>query len=244
MHYQARKYRSLHKGTMHAFQVKYEACDIWIGINSSDNIHVIKKTSAAFIKQLWQDLYNYIILDPVFFTTLTPHEMLPNSPSIVQHMIKATLNANVGPMASVAGAFSQFLGEYLYNNFIIQDLIIENGGDIWSSYSSPLTISIYAGKSPLSNKIAIQLPEHKSLGICTSSATVGPSLSFGQADAITIIAKDAAIADAFATSIGNKIHTKEDIVVQLSKLHSDILGCVIIIGNNIGAKGDFQLIKL
>ena len=147
-------------------------------------------------------------------------------------------------MAAVAGYFAQALGEYLIELMSPADLIIENGGDIWLRSSQSRTIALHAGQSPFSGKIALDIPATKSLSICTSSGTVGHSLSFGRADAVTVLATDASLADAFATAIANRILDPSDITRELNELPTVILGCVIILGEHIGAKGAIKIVAL
>ncbi len=52
------------------------------------------------------------------------------------------------------------------------------------------------------------------LGICTSSATVGPSVSFGVADAVTIFSRNVALSDAWATAVCNEIRPDDRSVLD------------------------------
>ncbi|GAG66958.1 unnamed protein product, partial [marine sediment metagenome] len=71
-------------------------------------------------------------------------------------------------------------------------------------------VSIFAGESPLSQRIVLRIRAQENYcGICTSSGTVGPSLSFGQADAVTVISDSVLLADAAATAVGNIIKTRK-----------------------------------
>ena len=57
------------------------------------------------------------------------------------------------------------------------EVIVENGGDIYLRSLVTRTVGIYARKSPLTDKIGLEIAEENtSLGICTSSGTVGHSL--------------------------------------------------------------------
>jgi ApbE superfamily uncharacterized protein (UPF0280 family) len=126
-------------------------------------------------------------------------------------------------------------------------VIVENGGDIYLATSKGRTIGIYAGNSPLSFKIGITIsPEETPLGICTSSGTVGHSLSFGKADAVCILSKSAALADAAATAVGNLIREKNDIGLGLErgKEIEGVLGTLIIVGDKMGVWGNIKLIQL
>jgi ApbE superfamily uncharacterized protein (UPF0280 family) len=148
-------------------------------------------------------------------------------------------------MAAVAGAVAQFVSKDLLP--LSEELIVENGGDLYLVTSKERTIGIYAGSSPLSLKIGIRVgPEETPLGICTSSGTVGPSLSFGKADAICILSKSASLADAAATAVGNIVREKKDVEAGLEKAKeiAGILGAVIIVGNTVGAWGDLNLVRL
>jgi hypothetical protein len=146
-------------------------------------------------------------------------------------------------MASVAGGVSEFVG---YDLLLQTDnIIIENGGDIFLKSNDKLTVSVYAGESALSYKVNfIVKPEKTPLGICTSSATVGPSLSFGKADAVCVISQSATLADAAASAIGNRVKSKNDFKSALNygiKIPG-VRGIIIILGNDMGAIGEVQLV--
>ena len=160
-------------------------------------------------------------------------------------MIKAGINAGVGPMASVAGGISQELTDYLSK--FSEEVIIENGGDIFIKTHKTFTAGIYAGEnSPFSNKIGIKINPHKGMGICTSSGTFGHSLSFGAADAVCVLSKSAYIADAFATALCNMVKKKDDLekTLKFAEKQNLISGVIIIYRDKIGALGDLELVRL
>jgi ApbE superfamily uncharacterized protein (UPF0280 family) len=160
-------------------------------------------------------------------------------------MIKAGNLAGVGPMAAVAGAIAEFVGKDLLAHS--EEVVVENGGDIFMKLNDPVTIGIYAGKSPLSMKLGVRLiPGNRPLSICTSSGTVGHSLSFGKSDAVCIVSHSCALADAAATAIGNRIRSKGDVktAVQEAGKMDGITGAVAIIDDIIGLWGDLDIIPL
>jgi ApbE superfamily uncharacterized protein (UPF0280 family) len=127
------------------------------------------------------------------------------------------------------------------------DIIIENGGDIYVRSTQDRIIGIYAGDSPLSGKLGIEItPKETPCGICTSSGTVGHSLSFGKADAVTILARSAIVADAVATACGNIVQNPGDIEkgLDLVTKAGDVTGAVIIIGDRVGVCGAVRLKRL
>ena len=102
-------------------------------------------------------------------------------------MLAASAMAGVGPMAAVAGAVAGSIGADLEAEFGCREIVVENGGDIWLRFEETLEISVFAGSSPLSERVGVSIPPSLSpLGVCTSSGTVGPSLSLGLADAAMV----------------------------------------------------------
>jgi ApbE superfamily uncharacterized protein (UPF0280 family) len=165
----------------------------------------------------------YIGSSPDFLNSLKPlpHDAL--APPIVREMIGAGMAANVGPMAAVAGAIADHVGRDLLE--YSRNVIVENGGDIFMHCTSDIRVGIFAGRSALSNRIALKIrKEEMPLGVCTSSGTVGHSLSFGKADAVRVKAGTACLADAAATAIGNRVKDKTDIQTALEAGNEDS-GC-------------------
>ena len=190
-------------------------------------------------------LETYISLHPEFQRSLVPIEDDVFAPEIVREMIRVSRLARVGPMAAVAGAVAEFVSKDLLRSS--KDVIVENGGDIYLAASRERTVGIYAGDSPFSLKLGITVEaEETPMGICTSSGTVGPSLSFGKADAVCILSKSAALADAVATAVGNVVQEKKDIERGLERGREieGVLGILIIVGDKIGVRGDVKLTRL
>jgi ApbE superfamily uncharacterized protein (UPF0280 family) len=185
----------------------------------------------------------YIKNHPEFRTTLLPFPEDNLAPLIIREMIAKSKICKVGPMASVAGAISEFVGYDLLCK--TENIIIENGGDIFLQSKKNLTVAIYAGESALSYKVKIIVKADETpIGICTSSATVGPSLSFGKADAVCILSKSATLADAAASAVGNKVKSKKDIKTALNygiKIPG-VKGIVIICGSEMGVIGEVEFI--
>lgn len=107
------------------------------------------------LKSIRTILKNHIKNEPNFFKSLIPLKTNESDHPIIKKMKKASNIANVGPMASVAGAISETVGKYLskYN----EEVIIENGGDIYINAKEDKNILINASKSPLSNKLYIKI---------------------------------------------------------------------------------------
>jgi hypothetical protein len=190
-------------------------------------------------------LEGYIRDNPLFMHSLEPLAVRDDAPKIVRMMADASRQAGVGPMASVAGAFAELVGRDLLKHSA--EVIVENGGDIFMQVAGPRVVGIYAGASPLSSRLGIEIkPERCPLGICTSSGTVGPSLSLGLADAVVVLSRSAALADAAATAIGNRVKSPDDIstALELGREIAGVSGVVIICGDKMGAWGDVDLVNL
>ncbi len=192
-----------------------------------------------------EHIESYIRAHPEFCRSLTPLEFDPTAPPIVQDMLRSAQKAGVGPMAAVAGAIAEYVGRDL--NEIVPEVIVENGGDVFIAVKEPITIGLFAGTSLCTNQIGIRMwPEDTPCGFCTSSATVGPSLSFGNADAVSIWSPSASLADAVATAIGNLVVTTEDVEYALETAsHIDgVKGVLIVIDDRIGVWGPLDLVRI
>jgi len=227
-----------------SFVVNYKETDLWIGIDPASFREGMKDVAHAKVVQLRSEMEGYLLKDPVFGKTFESYQAEPNAPEIVRWMAEAANRAGVGPMASVAGAFAEMVGRHLMQQFEIQELVVENGGDIFLKIERNLLMSVYAGSSPLSEKIGIEIQASESpLGVCTSAGTVGPSVSLGKTDATMIICRNTALADAFATGFGNLVQVPEDVqrVTQQTEQFPEILSAVIICHDKIGIRGQFEM---
>lgn len=184
----------------------------------------------------------YIRIHPEFRTSLVPVSLDALAPDVVKDMLKASATAGVGPMASVAGAIAEHIGKDLIK--ASANVMVENGGDIYINVEDNVLIGILAGDSPLTGRIALSIDARESpIGICTSSGTVGHSLSFGIADAVCIKSKSSALADAAATSVGNIIRKKSDVRKGLERAMSipGVLGALIVVDDILAVQGSMDL---
>jgi len=196
-----------------------------------------------FYRDKIEEYINY--KDRRFLAALKPVTVEFASHRIIKEMAGQSAKANVGPMASVAGAIAQFLGrDLLAKGF--RDVIIENGGDIFMKSSRPVKVGLYAGKNKSLNKVNLKIqPEQTPLGICTSSATIGHSVSFGNADNVVIIASSAVLADALATAVCNKVKSADDIkrAIEFGSSIRGVKGIIIILGNILATWGKVELTR-
>jgi uncharacterized protein len=236
--YQARTYRHwIESKDLAAFTVTVRETDLYIRAASN-----LQRKARRLVLKYRAQLESYIAQHPDFQPSLKPLPIPPECPRIVKEMLEAGEKAGVGPMAAVAGAIAECVGRELLE--FSPEVIVENGGDIFLKVNSPKIIGIYAGDSPLSGKIGLEIePEATPLSVCTSSGTVGHSLSFGKADAVIAIAPSAALADAAATAICNLVKKPADInaAIEAGRSISGLTGIVIVIGGEVGAWGSVKL---
>jgi hypothetical protein len=205
----------------------------------------LEREAQEAVINLRHQLEEYIKANPLFQTSLVPLPDDPRAPKIVKELLAASQKAGVGPMAGVAGAVAEFVGRELLAS--TPEVVVENGGDIFMQSSTERKIGLFAGESPLNMKVGLRIsPERTPLGICTSSGTVGHSTSFGKADAVCVISSSAALADAGATALGNRVQGKRDIerVLEEGQKISGVEGLVIIVGDALGAWGEYELVQL
>lgn len=182
-------------------------------------------------------LEEYLRDDPFFGISYTPVPAAVGAPEIVQRMAAAAASADVGPMAAVAASIA-WAGVEQMMALGASFGLIDNGGDIVLVSDRPVSVGIYAGDAPVSGKYAfIVPPSPEVLGICTSSATVGPSVSFGIADAVVVFSSHPAKADAWATGLCNTL-IPSDAGVPAPPDEAGISAVYAVIGNWIGTWGD------
>lgn len=189
-------------------------------------------------------LKNYIRENPEFLYSFSPI-ITKSKEEIIKLMSESSFLTKTGPMASVAGAIAEIIGKKFIN--ISDEIIIENGGDIFVKMNRDFITGIYAGNSPFSMKIGIKLKKREiPYGIATSSGTIGHSLSFGDADAVVVISPSSAFSDGSATYFGNLIKGKIDGDMLTSQLKNFpfIEGIVIIRQKEIFLWGDIELISI
>jgi uncharacterized protein len=185
------------------------------------------------------DIESYIAEQPRFFTALEPLPVDMASPPLARRMAAAAALAGVGPMAAVAGAIAQATVEALVAAGS-RHVIVDNGGDLVMHIDRPVTIGIFTGPA-LIRDIALRLePRPGIFSICTSSGTVGHSLSFGRADAATVVAAGGCLADAMATALGNRVKEASGEAVDQAirdTLGEGIEGLLVVAGEHLGMGG-------
>lgn len=241
MVYQERAYRNYVKADN---LIKFEI------IEKETDLLILAKTNLydkalALVLKYRGEIERYIASDPHFEKTYSPCRVRYDAPQIIKEMASAARKAKVGPMAAVAGTVAEFVGKDLLE--LSDEIIVENGGDIFLKISQPRKVGLYAGTSPFSEKVALEIePREEPFSVCTSSGTIGHSFSFGKADAVVVIAKSAALADASATAIGNVVKEISDIDhgLKLAKKIRGLDGVLIIKDDQMGALGKIKLVPL
>ncbi len=221
-----------------SFELKVKQTDLYL--RARRNLR--DKTLDSVIKHRGY-LESYIACHPIFLTTLQPYQAEAGDPAIVQEMARVSQLTGVGPMAAVAGAIAEAIGRDLLA--FTPEIVVENGGDIFLKVSKKRLVGIYAGQSSLSNRIALEImPRETPLGICTSSGTIGHSLSLGNADAVIVLSPSTALADAAATALCNMVKAAENIPQAIEKAQSiaGLRGLVVIIGDKMGVWGKVKIV--
>lgn len=243
--YVERTYRSqFNAERFSSFEVKHKETDLWIGVDPGSYQPGMKEVVLQELVTLRNKFDKYIAEEPMFRKSLQPFQPSELAPPEAVEMAAAATKAGIGPMSAVAGLFAREAGKVLTDNFKIEELIVENGGDIFVMLKNELILSVFAGESPLSERVGLVIPTgFKSLGICTSAGKVGPSISFGKADAVMVICEDVVLADAFATAFGNKVKTPANVekVINQAENFPEVLSLLIICDDKIGIRGDFEM---
>ena len=194
-----------------------------------------------------QELELYVRANPKFSYTLTPI-VVPEKPLVATLMALSAKKADVGPMASVAGAIADLAVEDMKREGC-EVAVIENGGEISATSNRPVDVAVAAGEEPLSKRFGFRLTEFP-IGVATSSGRFSHALSFGDAEAAVVFCKNAALADAAATAVGNVVKGEDaqaGIQVGISRGLSieGLDGVLILYKGQVGMAGKIpQIIKI
>ena len=245
MEYRERSYRSRFSNDERRwFCVKFLESDLWIGVDSGSYSASMEADTYAMLVELRRSMDAYLLVDPQYKAALTPYDAGLEAPEILKSMSKACHKTGIGPMSAVAGAVALKVAVFLKSQFGVKEVIVENGGDIYAEAGTDMDISVFAGQSPLSEKIGLHIPAADfPLVICTSSGTVGPSLSLGRADAVMIVCKDVLLADSYATAMANRIQSVNDLQPVIDRIQNipDILGAIAVKDDRMAVCGQFEL---
>ena len=218
------------------FRVSVDETDLHIGAKRD-----LSREALEAALEARRQVLDEIEARPRFRTSLEPLRRHGTEPPLIERMLSAGERCAVGPMAAVAGAIAEAVGRALLP--LSREVIVENGGDIFLYGSRERHIAVYAGENPLSGLLAVVVHPTDGLGVCTSSGTVGHSLSLGRADAALVIAKDCALADAAATRLGNLASAEGEIDEALETVCAipGVDGALVIVGDRLGVKGQIEL---
>lgn len=218
------------------YEVKFRQTDLWIRSRKD-----FSKTVLQLVIDAHSQIMTYAAGKAEFLTSLRPLPFDPLAPPIVRKMLRASEQAEVGPMAAVAGAIAELVGTEIRRMDPKGDVIVENGGDCFIFSLSDPVIGVYAGRIGLRLKLPA---ENLPLCACSSSATMGHSLSLGKADLVTVFSSDGAFADAAATALCNAIRTHRDLepIVGQWASRPEVYAVVAVIDGHIGLYGGIELV--
>ena len=233
-------------GELVSFNVQVEETDLALKASV-----LVRRDARELVVMHRAELVGYAKEHPRFLASMRPVEVAGDAPRVVRMMAEAAAAYDVGPMAAVAGAIAELVGEGLLARMAeagveAPQVIVENGGDCFIKTQAPAVVSLYAGpESPFSEKLKIRIDTtDRPRGVCTSSGTVGHSTSFGRADAVVAVAASAALADAAATAIANRVKRPEDIqrALDAEKGRGSLQGLLVAMGEHLGAWGEIEIV--
>jgi ApbE superfamily uncharacterized protein (UPF0280 family) len=198
------------------------------------------------ITRNYQELENHIHANKLFFYTFNPIQ-IPHEPLVAKLMAEAAQKANVGPMAAVAGVIAD-LAVADMQKIGCKVAVVENGGEISAISDRPIDVALAAGNEPLSKRFGFRLNEFP-IGVATSSGRFSHAFSFGDAEAATVFCKDAGLADAAASAVGNvvkgAVETGIEAGIELGLNIPEVLGVFILYQGKVGTAGKIpQIVKI
>jgi len=177
----------------------------------------------------------YLRQHPAFRETTVPIQIYASAPEIVRYADLSSRCTGIAPMSCLGGAIADFVGRDLSADSA--NIIVSSGGDSFIKSAYPLDIHIYAGGSPMNEKLILALPAYKG---CFGVSTYAPGGGF---DSITVISRSACWASAFAADIGIRLVGGEKLGSVLNRVadYTDVGGVIIISGSRIVVGGEMVL---
>lgn len=223
------------------FQVAVEQTDLLIVAEKDLQVEI-----ASFVSQVRGEIKNWIMFHPEFAASLVPVDVPDDAPAVVQSMAAAGYACGVGPMAAVAGAVAQAVGDEFVSRS--PNILVENGGDTYLHSTRERVVALLAEpESGATVGLKIEA-EAFPVAVCASSGTIGHSLSLGTGDLVAVRAKDARFADAAATALCNELKSEADIdrVLHRAKALAEqgLEGVFVQYDQKIAAWGDLELVAL
>ena len=240
MTYEPRTYRmSVEPEGLVCFEVMVKETDLQVCAKTD-----LSDPAGDLVAQARWDIEEFTRVHTYFAESMTPVELPADAPPIVRRMADAARVANVGPMAAVAGAVAEHVARGLSEHS--SEVIVENGGDLYLIGDTDRVVKVWAGDDGVAG-VGLRVPGGlMPVSVCTSSGRVGHSKSFGDADAVSVLARNGALADAVATGLANRVRAPEDIdaAVEAARGVLGILGVVATIDGHLGAWGNVHLVPV
>ena len=229
-----RSYRKLQKPEgFKSFEVIVGESDLWIGVPEKFDCKALKREVENLVRDLRAQLNFYIEKHPEFLRSLKPVKVEELSPLIAKVMAQRCKDCSVGPMAGVAGAFNFFVGRKL-EEVGVKEFLIENGGDIYIKRKLETLVLLLPPSRE--KRYALRIPPGE-WGISSSSSKIGHSLSLGNTEIATVIAKDPILSDCCATHLGNS-KSVEEALEKVKELPGKVKGALIVIDGKFVIKGE------
>ncbi len=197
----------------------------------------LRRTAFDALLEAREAIETKIAEDPFFGITYDSYPSSPGDPEVIKRMCGASEIAGVGPMAGVAGA----VADHMVNRLIEAGssiAVVENGGDIALISPEPVLVGIYADH-PVLRDLAFSVSSPTVVGICSSSRTIGPSVSLGASDISTVFSDDVVLADCCATALGNLVKGPEVLESAVERIGTlpGVRGCMACCDNSVGMFG-------
>lgn len=229
-----------HRPTFSTFHVTVDQSHLVVRAHSD-----LSRAARDALVTARHEIESYIKTNVAFDLSLEPLDEDPAAPALGRQMINAGRAAQVGPFAAVAGAIAQAVGRRIAETS--PEVIVENGNDRYLILEKNVLVTVDAGLSPLVKEHGILMqPADTPCGLCTTSGTTGHAFNSGRADAVTVMAEDAALADAASTAIANLVQGPDDIETALQRASQidGVLGAWVVVGDQMGVWGKLNLVSL
>jgi ApbE superfamily uncharacterized protein (UPF0280 family) len=205
--------------------VDYGPMRIWIRVWEGDRTLIpLAKEGAQLAISVLEDLARFLHVIKRKSLELKGKKSFPE---VVQRMVEATQKmgeADLTPLAAVAGAVSDMVADFIFARGGSK-IIVDNGGDIAIRLRENEVAKVGIKTEIEAPKPAylLSIDSTMNIGGVATSGLGGRSFTKGIAQAATVVAETASLADAAATTIGNFTNIEDSNILRLpaEKIYPD-----------------------
>lgn len=190
--------------------------------------------------QFLEQVQAYAIRNPAFRDSRGPVEVGDDAPAVALHMARLAALAGVGPMVTLRGAVTEFVGRALVRSS--PEVVVSSGSSHFVATRKRARMVVHPGGRRAGEGLALILrPESGPQGVHTTSGRL--VLPGGGADGLVVVARSCVLADAAAAGATRVLGQGGSLRSALGYLQRvpGVVGALVVREGRIGVAGSLEL---